>query len=245
MAVTAASFIRNDDVVLVGTGLPMIAAFLAKAVHAPNSILVFESGVIDARPTELATGVGDFRLVASATCHRSLDYALSLLQGGKVTLGFLGGAEIDPRGNINSTAIGDYWKPTTRLGGSGGANDIASMAKRFVIIARHDRRRFPERLAYLTSPGNLEGPGSRESHGLPGKGPEALVTDLGSFIFNSATGSIELKSVHPGVTIDEIQQATGFAVTLPEVIRHTEVPDDDLLDLLRTTIDPTGFYIGD
>ncbi len=244
MACATARHIDNSDVILVGTGLPMVAAYLAKFLYSPQAVMVFESGIVDAKPTKLATGVGDLCLVRGAAIHLGMRGALGMLQGGKISLGLLGAAEIDRFGNINSTVIGDYRKPAVRLPGSGGANDIASMAGRVLIIARHSQRRFPERLAYLTTPGFLSGRESRTASPLPGGGPVALITDLGTFGFDAVSGEMVVETLHPGVTAREVVDATGFALSVPEKVARTPPPTEKELMVLRTKIDPGGMYIG-
>ncbi|MDO8211028.1 CoA-transferase subunit beta [Conexibacter sp. CPCC 206217] len=243
MAVAAARHIRDGDVLFVGTGLPMVAGYLAKATHAPNAVLVFESGVVDARPRELATGVGDFRLVGSASYRTGLAETLGMLDAGRVDLGFLGAAEVDRHGNVNSTVIGEYASPAVRLPGSGGANDIASCAKRFVIIARHDRRRFPARLSYVTTPGFLSGGAARGENGLPGGGPAGVVTDLGTFSFD-AEGAMQIDTLHPGVTVEQVLAATAFPLGgADREPPQTPLPDAEEIRLLRERIDPAGVYL--
>jgi glutaconate CoA-transferase subunit B len=244
MACATARHIDDSDVVLVGTGLPMVAAYLAKYLYSPKVVMVFESGIVDAKPTKLATGVGDLCLVRDAALHLGMRGALGMLQGGKISLGLLGAAEIDRFGNINSTVIGDYAKPSVRLPGSGGANDIASMAGRVIIIARHSRRRFPERLAYVTTPGFLSGRAMRAASPLPGGGPVALITDLGTFGFDKVSGEMVVETLHPGVTASEVADATGFALAVPPDVPPTPAPTGEELTVLRTKIDPGGLYIG-
>lgn len=244
MAVAASREIADSEVAFIGTGLPMVAAYLAKATHAPNVTLMFESGIIDPRPVDLATGVGDYRLVHGATKVAGTFYALSLLQQGKVNIGFLGTAEIDPFGNLNSTVIGPYERPTVRLPGSGGANDIASMAKRFVVIARLDKRRFVERLQYLTTPGFLDGPGGRERAGLPGGGPVRVITDLAILGFHPETRRLRIEQLYPGGDIEEVRAKCGFALDTADDLREALAPTPHQLQLLRDVIDPTGVYLG-
>lgn len=243
MAVAASREIRDGETAFIGTGLPMVAAYLAKATHAPAVNLVFESGIIDPAPLELASGVGDYRLVYGSTKIAGTFYALSLLQQGKVDIGFLGTAEIDAYGNLNSTVIGDYRKPRVRLPGSGGANDIASMARRFVIIARADRKRFVEKLNYVTTPGFLSGPGAREAAGLPGSGPVRVITDLGILGFDPATKRMRLEETFPGIRPDDIQAAIGFDLAPYADTRPAEPPTETQIDLLRTRIDQHGIYV--
>ena len=243
MAVAATREIGDGEVAIIGTGLPMIAAYLAKKTHAPRSCLFFESGIIGAFPKELAIGVGDFRLLSNCVKASGLYYALSLIQGGYVDLGFLGAAEIDLYGNINSTVIGDYSHPKVRLPGSGGANDIASLAKRVVIIVPHEKRKFPSRCHYITTPGYLDGPEGRKSAGLPGGGPTRVITNLAIMGFEPASKRMQIESLHPGVSLDEVQENTGFELLVSETLTETQVPSEEQLHLLRNVIDPEGVYI--
>jgi len=243
MAVAASREIRDGDLAFIGTGLPMVAAYLAKATHAPNVKLMFESGIIDPKPRELASGVGDYRLALGSPKIAGMAYALSLLQGGRVDLGFLGTAEIDAYGNLNSTVIGPYRHPKVRLAGSGGANDIASMAGRFVIIARLDRRRFVEKLSYLTTPGFLTGPGAREAAGLPGGGPARVITDLAVLGFDPASKRMRIEELFAGVTAAEVQERCGFELMKAPGIAESALPTANQLDLLRRVIDPDGIYL--
>ncbi|WP_234188248.1 CoA-transferase subunit beta [Shinella sp. NM-101] len=243
MAVAASREIRDGETAFIGTGLPMVAAYLAKATHAPGVNLVFESGIIDPAPLELASGVGDYRLAYGSTKIAGTFYALSLLQQGKIDIGFLGTAEIDAFGNLNSTVIGNYRRPKVRLPGSGGANDIASMAKRFVIIARADPKRFVEKLNYLTTPGFLTGPGAREAAGLPGSGPVKVITDLGILGFDPASKRMRLEETFPGISPAEVQSAIGFELVPYADTRAAVAPTEEQIDLLRTKIDPNGMYV--
>ncbi|MFI3905379.1 CoA-transferase subunit beta [Ochrobactrum sp. S1502_03] len=245
MTVAASREIRDGETAFIGTGLPMVAAYLAKATHAPSVNLVFESGIIDPSPIELASGVGDYKLIYGSTKVAGTFYALSLLQQGKIDIGFLGTAEIDAYGNLNSTVIGDYRKPNVRLPGSGGANDIASMAKRFVIIARADRKRFVEKLNYLTTPGFLNGPGAREAAGLPGAGPVKVITDLGILGFDTDTKRMRLEETFPGIEAEHVQDAIGFKLETYSGTKPVIPPTPVQIELLKKKIDPTGMYVKD
>ena len=244
MAAAAAREIRNGEVAFIGTGLPMVAAYLAKATHAPDAVLVFESGIVGANPSELATGVGDVRLLVGCVKSTGLYYALGLLQGGVIDIGFLGAAEVDRYGNLNSTAVGDYRRPKVRLPGSGGANDIGSSARRVVIMVPHEARRLVERVQYVTTPGFLDGPGARERAQLRGEGPRRVITDLAVLDFEPASKRMRLCTVHPGVTVEEVQARTGFALLRADPVGETPVPDAAAVRLLRERIDPEGIYIG-
>ncbi len=243
MAVAAARELQDGEVAFIGTGLPMIAAYLAKFTHAPGLTLIFESGVIGAQPRGLAIGVGDFKLVSHCQKATSLYYALSLLQAGRVDVGFLGAAEIDPYGNINTTVIGDYERPTVRLPGSGGANDIASLARRVILIVMHQRRKFVEKLHYLTTPGYLDGGDARRRAGLVGGGPSRLITDLAVLGFDPASKRMRVESLHPGVSLEEVRANTGFELLASPGLPTTPAPTPEQVRLLREQIDPEGEYL--
>jgi acyl CoA:acetate/3-ketoacid CoA transferase beta subunit len=244
MVVAASKEIEDNEVAIIGTGLPMIAAYLAKYTHAPGVTMFFESGIIDPKPKELATGVGDFCLLTDCAKSIGLYYSLSLLQRGYVDLGFLGAAEIDQFGNINSTFIGgNYTRPKVRLPGSGGANDIASLAKRVIVIVPHQKRKFPEKCQYVTTPGFLDGPGAREKAGLRGAGPARVITNLAVLGFDEESRRMKLETLHPGVELQEVIDNTGFELIIPTNIGETVPPTTAELKLLREDIDPDRFYI--
>lgn len=243
MVYTAAREIADGSAVFVGTGLPMLAAYLAKATHAPEVSLLFESGILDPNPTHLALGVGDFRLMNAATSIRGLHYVLGLLQRGVIDVGFLGAAEVDVHGNINTTIIGgSYRHPGKRLPGSGGANDIASSARSTVIMCPHRPERLVERVHYVTSPGYLGGADERERAGLSGGGPRMIITDLAVLRFHPETRRAFVDSIHPGVEPATVVERTGFAVEVPDGIARTPVPDAATVQLLRS-MDPAGVYL--
>lgn len=245
MTVATSRFIRDGWKAFIGTGLPMVAAYLAKATHAPNATLMFESGILAPEPRTIARAVGDPRLQSTARRVSGMLDALLLLHGGNVDFGVLGGAQVDRFGNINSAAVGGegYRRPATRLGGSGGANDIASAAGEFLIVVRHNRRAFVERVDHVTSPGFLDGPGAREAAGLRGRGPAGVVTDLGVFGFDRDTKRMAAVSLHPGVTWDDVVAATSFEIDRTTALPITEAPTAHELQLLRTRIDPDGVYL--
>jgi glutaconate CoA-transferase subunit B len=243
MVYAAAREIADGSAIFVGTGLPMLAAYLAKATHAPEVSLMFESGILDPKPTHLALGVGDFRLMNAATSIRGLHYVLGLLQRGVIDVGFLGAAEVDVYGNINTTIIGgDYLHPGKRLPGSGGANDIASSARSSVIMCPHRPERLVERVRYVTSPGFLGGGGERERAGLSGGGPRMIITDLAVFRFAPDTKRAYVSSIHPGVDPATVVERAGFDVVVDEQVARTPVPGDDEVRLLRS-MDPDGVYL--
>lgn len=243
MVYAAAQEIVDGNTVFVGTGLPMLAAYLARATHAPNVSLMFESGIIDPNPTHLALGVGDFRLMHGATSVRGLHYVLGLLQRGQIDVGFLGAAEVDIHGNINSTIVGgDYRHPGKRLPGSGGANDIASSARSTVIMCLNRPEKLVPRVQYVTSPGFLAGGDERERSGLRPGGPRMIITDLAVFRFHPTTRRAFVSSIHAGVDPATVVEQTGFAIDPPVGLPPTAAPDDRILKLLRD-MDPTGVYL--
>ncbi|MBS7632284.1 3-oxoadipate--succinyl-CoA transferase subunit B [Candidatus Bathyarchaeota archaeon] len=243
MAVCGSRQIKNGQVVFIGTGLPMIAAMLAKKTHAPAAKIVYEAGFIDSNAKEIALSIADSRLGYRASGAIGLIETLGvMLQGGHVDLGFVGAAQIDEYGNINTSYIGDFEKPSVRLPGSGGGNDIVSSAKHIVIIMTHEKRKMVKKLDYLTSPGFLNGPAAREKAGLIGGGPLLVVTNLCQMDFDPKTKRIRLATLHPGVTVQQVKDNSGFDLIIPENVPSTEPPTLDELALLRA-IDPNGIYI--
>ncbi|MGQ9641102.1 MAG: CoA-transferase subunit beta [Candidatus Bathycorpusculaceae bacterium] len=243
MAVCGARAIKNSEVVFIGTGLPMIAAMLAKRTHAPQAKIVYEAGFIDSNAIDIALSIADSRLGYRASGAIGLIETLGLmLQGGRVDVGFVGAAQIDEYGNVNTTYIGSFEKPTVRLPGSGGGNDIISSAKRIVVIMTHEKRKMVKKLDYMTSPGFLDGPGAREKAGLLGGGPSLVVTNLCQMDFDPETKRIRLATVHPGVSVQQVLEGSGFDLIVPRNVPTTEPPTYEELKLLRE-IDPHGIYI--
>lgn len=242
MVVAGAREIRDDDVVFVGMRLPLLAFQLAKETHAPHAIGIFENGVLRDRPAGRGLyTMGDTPTIEGAIWTSSMIDIMSLLQGGKVTLGFIGGAEVDRFGNLNTTYIGGRENIQVRLPGSGGAGDIASLSKRFVIVMNHERRRFLERVRYLTSPGFGEGANWRLEKGLRGGGPCAVITTRGVLRFDSESHEMVLHSVHPGVSVAEVFEHTGWLLKLEPAIEETEAPTRSELRVIRK-YDPSGFW---
>jgi glutaconate CoA-transferase subunit B len=243
MAVCGSRQIRNGDVVFIGTGLPLIAAMLAKKTHAPRAKIVYEAGFIDSNAKDIALSIADSRLGYQAAGAIGLLETLGLmLQGGHVDVGFVGAAQIDEYGNINTTYIGSFDKPTVRLPGSGGGNDIISSAKRIIVIMTHEKRKMVKKLDYLTSPGFLDGPGARERAGLLGGGPSLVVTNLCQMDFDPETKRVRLATIHPKVTVQQVLENSGFDLIVPKSVPTTEPPTEEELKLLRQ-IDPNGIYI--
>jgi len=242
MVIAAGREIRDGEVVFVGMRLPLVAFAFAKRTHASGAIGFFENGIVRDRPaTETLMTMSDPPNVAGALwCTGTID-VMGLLQQGLVDLGFLGAAEIDRHGNLNSSYIGDWRRPTVRLPGSGGGADIASLAKRFVVIMPQERRRFRERVHYITSPGFGDGPGWRRRVGLPGGGPSAVITTLGVFRFDARTREMLLASYHPGQSVESVRAATGWDLRVGADVRETAAPTPDELAIVRDC-DPGGFW---
>jgi len=244
MIINAARLLKNGDVVFVGVGQPNLACNLAKRTHAPDLVMIYEAGVIGAQPRRLPLSIGDPTLVSGALSVVSMyDIFANYLQRGNVDVGFLGGAQIDKYGNINATVIGtDYAHPKVRLPGSGGAQEIAAWANRCYIMTPHQKRRFPEKVDFLTSSGYLDGLGGRAKAGLRGQGPVGVVTDLG-YMEPDDSGELVLTALHPGKTAQQAIENTGWALKVAPDVRITEPLTEKELSILRDELDPTGIYI--
>ena len=244
LAYIAAGLLEDNKSVFVGTGLPMIAAMLAQRTHAPNLLIIFEAGGIGPQVPVLPISVGDSRTFYRACAASSMHDVMSAGQAGYVDYGFLGAAQMDPYGNLNTTVIGPHDAPKVRLPGSGGANDIGSFCWRTIIVMRQDQRRFVEHLDFLTTPGYLDGPGARERAGLPANsGPYRVITQLGLYDFDEGSKRMRLLATHPGVTVDDIQANSAFELITPDKVATTEPPPPEVRRILRE-IDPTGMVIG-
>ncbi len=244
MACVASRVLEDGKSVFVGTGLPIIATMLAQRLHAPELLIVFEAGGLGPKLPTIPISVGDSRTFYKGVMAASMDYAMGMAQQGLVDYGFLGAAQIDRYGNLNTTVIGDYGSPKVRLPGSGGANDVGSLCTRTIILMRHDRLRFVNKLDFLTTPGYLTGPGAREAAGLPADtGPHRVITQLGVMGFEE-TKEMSLLSVHPGVTREQVQENTSFKLHMQGEVAVTEPPSPEELRLLREEIDPAGIVIG-
>jgi glutaconate CoA-transferase subunit B len=245
MAVAGARELKDGEVVAVGLGLPVVASFLAKKTHAPHMTILFELGVIDPEPVDCGVGLADPRVWYRAKVLSSfVDILGSVLHKGKVDVGFLGGLETDRFGNLNTTLVGDPRGKFRHMIGSGGANDIASCARRTIIIMRQEERKLRESISFITSPGYLSGGSRREEVGLRGDGPSKVITDKAIFGFHPETRELMILSIHPGVTLDEVRGTMGFAPLVPDHVPATEPPTAEQLRLIREEIDPDGMYIG-
>ncbi|HID89277.1 MAG TPA: CoA-transferase subunit beta [Anaerolineae bacterium] len=243
MIIAAARALAGVKTVFVGIGLPNAACNLARRTVAPDLALIYESGVYGARPERLPFSIGDPALVTGALSIFPMPDVFALyLQGGWVEVAFLGAAQIDRFGNLNTTVIGDYHHPRVRLPGSGGACDIATHARRVFIVTRLQRRRFVERLDFVTSPGHLDGGNRRQELGIPGGGPALVVTDRAIFTFDDETREMTLSSLHPGVALEEVQAEVGWDLRVSPNLRETEPPTEEELRILREELDPQGIY---
>jgi glutaconate CoA-transferase subunit B len=241
MTIAAARMVRNGAVLFVGIGLPSAAANLARRTTAPDTVLIYESGAIGAKPTVLPLSIGDGELGETADAVVSVPEMFAYwLQGGKIDLGFLGAAQIDRFANINTTVIGPYRSPKVRLPGAGGAPEIAASCKEVLITLRQNNRAFVETLDFVTSAGHVEGGTSREKLRVPGKGPVAVITDLGIMMPDPETRELTLTSIHPGVTVEKVVAATGWPLKVAATLATTEPPTARELEVLRDLQDRTA-----
>ena len=239
MICQAARQLRDGEVVFVGIGLPNLACNLARRLHAPNLVLIYESGAVGADPKRLPISIGDPSLVTDSLSVCSMfDVFSYYLQGGLIDVGFLQGAQIDRFGNLNTTVIGDYSHPSVRLPGSGGACEIAILAKRVFVIAPQTKRGFPERVDFITSPGFCHGLGRQ---GMPGGGPAMVITNLGCYEFED--GEMVLTSLHPSCTVEEVREHTGWDIRVSSSVTTTEAPTAEELRIIREELDPKHLYV--
>ncbi len=246
MVCCAARLLENGRTVAVGTGVPCAAAMLAQRTHAPDLVILFEAGGVAPQLPTMPISVGDSRTFHRAVMATSMADIMETCQRGLIDYTFLGGAQIDAFGNLNSTLIGgDYQKPKVRLPGSGGANDLASLCWRILVVTNHDRRRFVERLDFVTTPGYLTGPGAREAAGLPpGTGPYRVITDLAVLGYDEQTKRMQVLSLHPGIEPGRVRESTGFALGWAEPLGCTPPPGEEELRILREEVDPHRYVIG-
>jgi glutaconate CoA-transferase subunit B len=234
MTIAAARLLRNGAVCFVGIGLPSTAANLARLTHAPDIVLIYESGPIGAKPPLLPLSIGDGNLAETAdTVVSTPEIFRYWLQGGRVDVGFLGAAQIDRFANINTTVIGDYRKPVTRLPGAGGAPEIASCAGEVVLVLKQSARAFVKKLDFVTSVGHLDGGDARTRLHLPGKGPVAVVTDLCLMKPDPVSKELTVTQLHPGVTKDQVRKATEWTISFATQLKETAAPTNMELQTLR------------
>ncbi len=245
MICVASRILEDGDTVGVGTGAPCAAAMLAQKRHAPNLLVAFEAGGLAPQLPSMPISVGDSRTFFKATMATSMGDIMEMCQRGGVDYTFLGGAQIDAYGNLNSTVIGKQSHPKVRFPGSGGANDFASFCWRTLVMTQHDRRRFVEKLDFLTTPGYLTGPGAREAAGLPeGTGPYRVITDLAVMGYEEDSKRMQVLSLHPGVTFEQVQEQTEFEILKAAEVQETEPPHVEELAILRDEVDPYRYVIG-
>jgi glutaconate CoA-transferase, subunit B len=245
MISVASRYLEDGKTVAVGTGAPCAAAMLAQKMHSPNLVILFEAGGVAPMLPQMPISVGDSRTFYRAVMAAGMVEMMTALSRGQVDYSFLGGAQIDKYGNINSTCVGDYYKPKVRFPGSGGANDFASLCWRTMVMTVHSKTRFVEKCDFVTSPGFLTGAGAREAAGLPeGGGPHKIITDLAVMGFDEKTKSMMVESLNPGVDLDKVKAETGFELVIPAKIGQTEPPSEEELRVLREEVDPLKLVIG-
>jgi len=241
LTTVASNLIDDGSTVMVGTGMPMLAAMLAQRTHAPDATLIYEAGGIGAQAPALPVSVGDERTfhrgIAAAGMHDVMSYG----QAGHIDCGFLGGAQIDRYGNLNSTVIGSQASPTVRFPGSGGANDIGSWAAETIIAMRQSEDSFVEDLDFRTTPGYLDGPGARAEAGLPREtGPSHVITQYGVYGSDDETREMTLQRLHPSVDVDVVNEESAFEIHVPDEYGRNPEPSDEQLRILREELDPRG-----
>jgi glutaconate CoA-transferase subunit B len=244
MASVAARELRDGEVVFVGIGLPNLACNLARATHAPRLLLIYESGAVGAEPERLPVSIGDPALVTGSlmVCGMA-DVFQGLLQNGRIEVGFLGGAQIDRFGNINTTVVGEYARPKVRLPGSGGAAEIAIHARRTLVVSRLSPRAFPAEVDFITSPGHRMRGRTRRELGMPGAGPVRVVTDKAILEADQETGELVLAATYPGVSPDEVRAGVGWPLQTRPELAAVSPPTDRELHLLREVLDPRRLYL--
>ena len=245
MICSASRALEDGRTAVVGTGIPCAVAMLAQRTHAPNLVVMFEAGGVAPILPTMPISVGDSRTFYRGLMATSMAEIMQFCQRGIIDYTFLGGAQIDCYGNLNSTVIGSYERPKVRLPGSGGACDLASFCWRTLVVTKHDPRRFAARLDFLTTPGYLSGPGAREAAGLPaGTGPYRVITELAVLDYHAETKRMRVLSLHPGVTLDQVRQCTSFPLEVAADIATTSTPTKGDLEVLRGEVDPHRYILG-
>ena len=245
MICSASRALEDGKLAVVGTGVPCAVAMLAQRTHAPNLTVLFEAGGVAPILPSMPISVGDSRTFHRGLMATSMADIMQFCQRGMIDYTFLGGAQIDPYGNLNSTMIGtNYPKPKVRLPGSGGACDLASFCWRTLVVTKHDPRRFVPKLDFLTTPGFLTGPGAREAAGLPvGTGPFRVITDLAVMGYHPQNRRMQVLSLHPGVALDQVKQATSFELEFADELQATPAPSERELAVLRDEVDPHRYIL--
>ena len=244
MVVRAARELKNGEVVFVGIGLPNVACNLARRLQAPELVLIYESGAVGCVPDRLPLSIGDPCLATDSISVCSMVEVFNYyLQGGLIDVGFLGGAQVDKYGNINSTVIGDYHRPKVRLPGSGGACEIAIHAKKVIMVLKQSPKSFPERIDFITSPGFIDEANSRRKFGFPGKGPSLIITDFGVYGFSKNTYEMILQEIYPGVGVKDVKANIGWDVKVSRPPKTTVPPTDEEVRIIRQDLDPARIHL--
>jgi glutaconate CoA-transferase subunit B len=246
MAVAGAHQIRPDDVIYVGLGLPFLSALLAKYTHAPNSTIIIENGIVRSTVFDMPRATDTLGSQFMSDQLSGLFYINTLGQSGHITTGFIGAGQVDRYGNVNDTCVGDYRNPVHRWSGSGGATDVISFCQRTITMLRQNKRRFPEKVDFITCPGYLDGiKGQREKAGIPpGTGPSMVITDLACYTFEN--GEMVVKSVHSGVgaTLEQVKAEVGWDIKVAADVKDTRPPTDEEIKILRERVDPKRIWVG-
>lgn len=245
MVVRAARELKNGEVVFVGIGLPNLACNLARRLQAPDLVLIYESGAVGAVPSRLPLSIGDPCLAQDSLSICSMVEVFNYyLQGGLIDVGFLGGAQVDRFGNINSTVIGDYEHPKVRLPGSGGACEIAIHAKKCIIILKQTKKSLPDKIDFITSAGFIDKHNGRKKYGMPGRGPALVITDLGVYGFSTKTHEMVLTEMHPDVSVEKVKDNIGWDVKISRKLATTAPPTKEELRIIRENLDPGRIHLG-
>lgn len=244
MVARAARELRNGEVVFVGIGLPNFACNLARRLHAPDLVLIYEAGAVGAVPSRLPLSIGDPCLVTDSISVCSMVEIFNYyLQGGLIDVGFLGGAQVDKFGNINSTVIGDYERPTVRLPGSGGACEIAINSKKTIIILKQNKNTFPETIDFITSPGYIDKNNQRIKYNMPGRGPVLVITDFGIYDFSDKNHEMVLIEIYPNVSLKELKQNLSWDIKVSSNLIKTKPPTREELNIIREDLDPERIHL--
>lgn len=244
MVTRAAKELENGKVVFVGIGLPNLACNLARRLQAPDLTLIYESGAVGAVPSRLPISIGDPCLVTDSISVCSMvEVFYYYLQGGLIDVGFLGGAQVDKYGNINSTVIGGYFHPKVRLPGSGGACEISIHSKKIVLILKQNKKAFPEQIDFITSPGLLNANNPRAQMNIPGSGPVLVITDFGVYKFSDDTNEMILTEIHPGSSVEEVKETISWNVLVSDTLKTTLLPTEEELNIIRNELDPNRIYL--
>ncbi|HUU38682.1 MAG TPA: CoA-transferase [Candidatus Desulfaltia sp.] len=244
MVARAARELKNGEVVFVGIGLPNVACNLARRLQAPGLVLIYESGAVGCVPARLPLSIGDPCLATDSISVCSMVEVFNYyLQGGLIDVGFLGGAQVDRFGNINSTVIGDYARPKVRLPGSGGACEIAIHAKKIIMVLKQSPKSFPGKIDFITSPGFIDAANSRNRFGFPGKGPALVITDFGVYGFAKKTHEMILQEIYPGVAVKDVKANIGWKVKVSPRLKTTAPPSEEELRIIRRDLDPDRIHL--